>query len=510
MALIFFVAFVVSRLLRARSRGFSIRMQFFLALASIVGAFALGLGLLVLDRLEARTTLIAEGTAHEEAEAIAAVVGSEIDARGVGLAEVARRYAATRAEAEWRAGAERGLSLLDPNGSEVFGGGLRAGEPSTVAETAPVMVRGRLVGGVRVVKPTIAIRRALEDMAPFILSVSIVLGVTAALAADFIGRGIARPLVDLTDFAGRVSEGERRAAPPPAFGREVQSLTFAIDSMRRQLEGRPFVETFAADLSHELKNPVAAIRASAEVLADGALEEPEEAARFVARIREATTRIESLLGDLLSLARIEARGVENAAVIDLGVLCRRSVERARERGGPGSAFEIQAEAGALVRGDALWLGPRRRQPPRQRPHPRAPAEASPVRVAVAPRRRPRHPLRHQRRRDRPAHGEAPLPPLRHLPRRARRHRPRPGHRRRHRRGALGLGRVRRRRAPARRLPGAPARRGVATRLQTEGGEEGRWLPPSSSTGWSGRPPTRWGRGRRRGPAPCRWRAPGGR
>ena len=40
----------------------------------------------------------------------------------------------------------------------------------------------------------------------------------------------------------------------------------AVLGMRRQLEGRPFVETFAADLSHELKNPVAAIRAAAEVL----------------------------------------------------------------------------------------------------------------------------------------------------------------------------------------------------------------------------------------------------
>ena len=102
--------------------------------------------------------------------------------------------------------------------------------------------------------------------------------VTAALSADFIGRSIAQPLEVLTEFAVRVSEGERRAVPPPAHGREVQSLSKAIDSMRRQLEGRPFVETFAADLSHELKNPVAAIRASAEVLADGALDEPEEAA----------------------------------------------------------------------------------------------------------------------------------------------------------------------------------------------------------------------------------------
>ncbi len=356
-ALIFFVAFIVSRLLRSRSRGVSIRMQFFLALASIVGAFALGLGLLVLDRLEARTTLIAEGTARDEAEAIAALVGTEMDARGVDLDEVARKYAAARGSGSAGANAvERGLVLLDPTGREVFAAGLRPDEPSTVFVSAPIVVSGKVEGGVQVVKRTIVIRRALADMAPFILVVSIVLGVTAALAADFIGRGIAKPIEALTDFAGRVSTGERRAAPPPALGREVQSLTFAIDSMRRQLEGRPFVETFAADLSHELKNPVAAIRASAEVLADGALEEPEEAARFVARIREATSRIEALLGDLLSLARIEARGVEGAKVLDLGALVDQAVERARERGGPEASFEVSADPGASVRGDPLWLG----------------------------------------------------------------------------------------------------------------------------------------------------------
>jgi two-component system, OmpR family, sensor histidine kinase CreC len=349
-ALIFFVAFIASRLMRARSQGTSIRMQFFLALASTVGAFALGLGLLVLDRLEARTTLITEGAAAEEAQAIAAFVGSEIDVRGTGLEDVGRKYAAAhtgRPDPK-----ERGLALLDPGGGVVFAGGLSPEAPSTVFGTAPIMVRGQPVGTVRVVKQTIVIRRALEDMAPFILVVSIVLGVTAALSADFIGRSIARPLEVLTEFAVRVSEGERRAVPPPAHGREVQSLSKAIDSMRRQLEGRPFVETFAADLSHELKNPVAAIRASAEVLADGALDEPEEAARFVGRIREATTRIEALLGDLLSLARIEARGVEDAAVIDAGDLAQQSALRAIDRGGN---VTVVRSAGTAVRGDAVWL-----------------------------------------------------------------------------------------------------------------------------------------------------------
>lgn len=353
-ALILFVAFVVSRLLRSRSRGFSIRMQFFLALASIVGAFALGLGLLVLDRLEARTTLIAEDAARDEAEAIAALVIHEMEARAVPLDQVWPRYAALRGPLAGKI--ERGLSLLDQAGREVFQSGLAPTEPSTVFVSAPIVVRGEGVGSVRVVKRTIVIRRALSDMAPFILTVSIVLGLTAALAADLIGRRIARPIEALTDFACRVSEGERRAVPPPhAYGREVQSLTVAIDSMRRQLEGRPFVETFAADLSHELKNPVAAIRASAEVLADGALDEPEEAARFVARIREATTRIEALLGDLLSLARIEARGLEGAAVVDLGELAEAAAARARERGGGAIRVEVVVEPSARVRGDAQWL-----------------------------------------------------------------------------------------------------------------------------------------------------------
>jgi two-component system, OmpR family, sensor histidine kinase CreC len=132
----------------------------------------------------------------------------------------------------------------------------------------------------------------------------------------------------------------------------VKRLTRAIDSMRREHEGRPFLETFAADLSHELKNPVAAVRASAEVLEEGALAEPEEARRFVARIREATARIETLLGEILSLARIEARGLEESAEVDLGALARAASEAAKDRG---ANVELSVEADAIVRGQSNWL-----------------------------------------------------------------------------------------------------------------------------------------------------------
>ncbi len=340
--LILFVAFIASRLVRWRTAGVSIRMQVFLALAGVVGAFAFGLGVLVIDRVEARATLLAEESARGEAIVVAALIASDIEQRGRTFDQVATEIG--------RAQGPLNLVLTAVGGRVVLRSGSAPGTTGTVEVVAPIVAGGVRVGEVRVVKPTIVIERMLADFSPIVLITSVVLGAAAAAAAAMIGRTIATPIETLTDYAVRVSEGERRRPPPPGHGREVQRLAHAFESMRRELEGRPFVETFAADLSHELKNPVAAIRASAEVLADGALEEPEEAKRFVGRILEATTRIQSLLDDLLSLARMEARGVEDARALDLGDVARAAAERA-------SSAERPVESGgvARVRGDASWI-----------------------------------------------------------------------------------------------------------------------------------------------------------
>jgi signal transduction histidine kinase len=341
--LILLVAFVTQRLIRARTAGMSIRMQIFLALAGIVGAFAFGVGLLVLDRIEARATLLATEAARDEAQAIARFVSAEMGSGAMSIEDIAKSL---------RRGTDRDvhLVLLDPSGRVLFGEGER--EPGTVMVETPIESEGRLLGKIRVIKPTIIMRRLLADFAPTILVISVTLGAAAALAAAVIGRAIATPIEGLTGFAVRVSEGETSAVPPQAHGQEVKRLTRAIDSMRRELEGRPFLETFAADLSHELKNPVAAVRASAEVLDEGALAEPEEAKRFVARIREATARIEVLLGEILSLARIEARGVDSSSEVDLGALARAASEAAKDRG---AVVEVTLAENALVRGQPTWL-----------------------------------------------------------------------------------------------------------------------------------------------------------
>jgi two-component system sensor histidine kinase CreC len=345
--LILFVAFIVSRLVRTRTRGMSIRMQVFLALAVIVGAFAFGLGLMVIDRIEARAVRIASQAAGDEAAALAGMMAGELDRTGVSITALG-----TRLEHERGRGADLRLMLLDADGSRIFPAQAPSEERGVVSVDAPILLRGVRVGAVRVVKPTVAMRNLLADFAPTVLVISLVLGAAAALAAAWIGRAIAAPIEALSVFGERVSLGERRASPPLAFGREVTRLTRAIDSMRRDLEGRPFVETFASDLSHELKNPVAAIRASAEVLEESALEEPLEARRFVGRIREATARIERLLGELLSLARIEAHGVESFAPVDLGELGRRTLDTLAD---PEARVSLSVSGDARVRGDELWL-----------------------------------------------------------------------------------------------------------------------------------------------------------
>lgn len=349
MGIILFVAFVTARLVRSRVRGVSIRMQVFLALAATVGAFAFGLGLLVIDRIEARAVRIATQAAGDEARVVAAILGSEMDRSSASLRTVASQLQEGRFAAV-------SLEVFDERGQVLFPpGASRNGEPErgTVSVDEPVVVNGQRVGTVRVVKPTVVIANLLQDFAPTVLVISLALGAVAAIAAAWIGRAIAAPIEAISEFGERVSEGERTRVPPASSGREVMRLWRSIDSMRRQLEGRPFVETFAADLSHEIKNPVAAIRASAEVLEEGAIDDPEAARRFVARIREAALRIERLLRELLDLASIEARGVESFPAVDVARVTQAVAQTVEE---PPGRIDLRLQGDLRVRGDEVWIG----------------------------------------------------------------------------------------------------------------------------------------------------------
>src|SRR5205823_4725777 len=65
-------------------------------------------------------------------------------------------------------------------------------------------------------------------------------------------------------------------------------------------------QEFVANVSHELKTPLSVIKACAETLLDGAVEDTEHRGSFLERIAEQSDRLHALILDLLSLARIES------------------------------------------------------------------------------------------------------------------------------------------------------------------------------------------------------------
>jgi two-component system phosphate regulon sensor histidine kinase PhoR len=138
--------------------------------------------------------------------------------------------------------------------------------------------------------------------------------------------------------------GERGAV---VVARDTTEMTRLAD-MRRD---------FVANVSHELKTPLAAIRGYAETLRDGALDEPATAVRFTERILQHCRRLQALLDDLLTLSRLESVAVaENQAPrepVDLNAVVQRAVDllaaSAREHQ---VRIEVQEEKMPTLSGDA--------------------------------------------------------------------------------------------------------------------------------------------------------------
>lgn len=117
-------------------------------------------------------------------------------------------------------------------------------------------------------------------------------------------------------------------------------------------------QDFVANVSHELKTPLAAIKATVETLLDGALQDPEHNVRFLERVRENADRLHRLVHDLLTLGRIES-GQETMEIrpIPLSVLVSgcvaRQADRARAKGLQLTQIEPAGEVSVAADEDAL-------------------------------------------------------------------------------------------------------------------------------------------------------------
>ncbi len=171
--------------------------------------------------------------------------------------------------------------------------------------TLPVWSGAQIAGAVTIVKPTvrsrIAIIRALRDLlVPGLAAIAM-----ATLLAYVLSAYLTGIVGGLAERAERIAAGEAGVVLETWTRSEIGSLARAVEKMRQRLEGKAYVEEMATNLSHELKTPLAAIRGAAEVLEDGAMNDPAARAKFLGAIQLEASRLNRIVDNLLELSRIE-------------------------------------------------------------------------------------------------------------------------------------------------------------------------------------------------------------
>jgi len=127
-----------------------------------------------------------------------------------------------------------------------------------------------------------------------------------------------------------------------------------VASEQRLRESDARLRRFVADASHELRTPIAAVSAYAELFGRGASEKKEDLERLMRGIVTETGRMEHLVADLLLLARLdEGRPLELQSV-DVVALCAEAVQTAQTVG-PGWPVRFTAPHPIEVVGDATSL-----------------------------------------------------------------------------------------------------------------------------------------------------------
>jgi two-component system sensor histidine kinase CreC len=344
------------RLVEARRSGLSFRLQVFLPLAATTLTLSAAFALIVIDRFTARASVFAQRGAQDEARVLAELASRSLDAPGATLAIAAHQLESSRIlQAFTHSEIATHVAIADAQGKTLVAVGEL--EPASGGQIVTASAPIRDLGSVRVRKATFGMVQLMSDVAPKVALLALIFALASAALAVVIGQAVAAPIERLTRSAERVAAGERQAALPEPRGKEVRALTRALESMRRELEERHALENFVANLSHELKNPIASVRASAEVLTEGAADEPETARRFALRIRESADKLAALTQDLLSLARLEARGIEaRPRKVDLCVIAREAIDaQAPQAGARGVRVELRAPESAPLRGDPVWL-----------------------------------------------------------------------------------------------------------------------------------------------------------
>ncbi len=226
----------------------------------------------------------------------------------------------------------------------------------------PVQRYRQVLGALMLSRDGAAVERAVRARRVDILVVfAIALAVTVLLSIYLAGT-IARPVRRLAEAAERVRSGQGRRVDIPDFSRrrdEIGDLSGALRDMTEALWTRlDAIESFAADVAHEIKNPLTSLRSAVETISR--IEDPEQQRKLMSIILDDVQRLDRLISDISDASRLDAElSRAQTRPVDLGRLLSTLAEAHQATaagGGPGLRFETSGGDSLVVQGIEERLG----------------------------------------------------------------------------------------------------------------------------------------------------------
>ncbi|MEE9251093.1 MAG: stimulus-sensing domain-containing protein [Alphaproteobacteria bacterium] len=193
----------------------------------------------------------------------------------------------------------------------------------------PVQRYKQVLGALMLSVGSAAIEENLRDVRLDILKVSAIVLLITVLLSLYLSGTIARPVQRLAAAAERVRHGQGRKVVIPDFSRrrdEIGDLSKALRDMTDALWQRmDAIEKFAADVAHEIKNPLSSLRSAVETAAR--LEDPDQQRRLMTIILDDVQRLDRLISDISDASRLDAElSRAESEAVDIGGMLKTVVE----------------------------------------------------------------------------------------------------------------------------------------------------------------------------------------
>jgi two-component system, OmpR family, sensor kinase len=238
-------------------------------------------------------------------------------------------------------------------------------EPSTAGGPTFLVQASRLRGGdvLVIADPTSGLSSTLDRLLLLELSVTGGALAIAVLVGLWLVRIGLRPLRDVVRTAEAITGGDLVHRVPQAdarteMGRVAEALNVMLERIQSGFDelqdSKTRLRRFVSDASHELRTPIAAVSAYAQLFTHGAARSSDDISRVMTGIEHETGRMARLVEDLLVLARFDERPPMESELVELVGLVMESVQTARMMG---PEWPIMFQAGDVVEvmGDPVAL-----------------------------------------------------------------------------------------------------------------------------------------------------------